>query len=183
MSRLNTYLFDNMSRLGNDTASSSESNLQNTSFGSYTVMNYFTGNCGNINKQMEFATSQPNVFVTGGKNTVGVNGCLVEQNTSLRSVQTNAGGAINLFTRPFATIPYLGRGPYNIEQEVALQQGDSNSNRRSVNGLSELPYTDNHHYPLIDSIKRKISNPDNLVEKGPRGGSASRLKEIKLNKR
>lgn len=175
---MNNYTFDNMSRLGNDVVTLSETNTQNTLYGSYSVTNYFPNSC---DRPLDFSTSQPNVFMTGGKNTVGNSGCVVNQNNDLRSMHTNTGGPIHLFTRPFVTIPYLGRGPYNIEQETALQQGDSISNRRSVNGLSEVSYIDNHHYPLIDSIRSKVTNPDNLVQKTP-GGIPSRINKVKLDK-
>ena len=116
MSSVYNYMFENLSRLGDDVTTVSEKNQMNTNFGAYATTNYFTNdNC--LARPIKTATSQPNVFVMGGKNTVGLNGCAVDQDNDIRikSMSTNTKGKINLFTRPYLTVPYLGRGKVSIE--------------------------------------------------------------------
>ena len=48
-----------------------------------------------------------------------------------------------------------------------------------MTGLSEESYISHHHYPLLDSIRQTVTNPQNLVEDSAvqgwvRGGANSR---------
>ena len=180
MSSVHNYMFENLSRLGDDVTTLSEKNMMNSNFGSYNTTNFFNQtDC--LKHPIQVATSQPSVFMSSGKNTVGLNGCAVDQDSSVRiqNMQTNEKGRVNLYTRPFLTVPYLGRGVSSIDEETRLKQGDYNSNRKTVNGLSEESYVDHNEYPLIDSIRHTVTNPNNLVEssadkKWIRGGVPSR---------
>lgn len=183
MSGLYDYMFDNISRLGDDVTAMSSRNNQNNMFSSYSLTNFFDKCHGEVHPM---SVSQPNIFFTAGKNTVGYNGCVVDDSNTLRNeiMQTNHRGKISLFPRPFVTIPYLGKGPCNIDHEFELKQGDRVSNKKTITGLSEKAYTDYHHYPLISSIQRTVTNPDNLVEKHTRGGDPARdLSKQQQNKR
>lgn len=180
MSSINNYMFENMSRTGEDVTTLSEKNKQNTTYGSYQLTNYFLKEC-DMKRPIEIATSQPNVYVVGGKNTVGMGGCAVDNDTTLRhkSLQTTYKGRVSLFPRPFVSVPYLGRGSVNIEDELRLKQGERISNRKTAHGLSEGSLLEHHHYPLIDSIRNSVTNPNNLIESSAsndwvRGGANSR---------
>jgi hypothetical protein len=66
--------------------------------------------------------------------------------------------------------------------ESQLKQGDIVTNKKSVSTVSEQSYMNNQMYPLIDSIKEKITNPKYLVQEAAldgwtRGGSNSRKSE------
>jgi hypothetical protein len=81
--------------------------------------------------------------------------------------------------RPFATVPYLGRGKSNAVVESQLVQGDLQTTRKSINPSSEVSYLGYSQTPMLKSLKSTISNPSNLVEgvavKGwVRGGLPSR---------
>lgn len=62
------------------------------------------------------------------------------------------------------SVPYLGHGPVKVDDEIRLQNGEHISTRKTDHMLSEVSYTDYHHYPLIDSIQSTVTNPHNLVE-------------------
>lgn len=174
------YTFDNLSRLGDDVCYQTEKNRQNTDFGNYNLTNYFTQHCG-LKKPLELATSQPNVFIRDGYGPGGAGGCNIDSDSNLRigTIQTNPKSKISLYTRPFLTVPYLGRGPARPLEEARLQQGDHIRNKRSCSTVTETSYIDYRQYPLIPSIKGSVTNPDNLIEgvaaKGwIRGGLPSR---------
>jgi hypothetical protein len=79
--------------------------------------------------------------------------------------------------RPFLTVPYLGKGKYDCELETSLRVSESAiANRKSVNASSEVSFIPLSQYPLIDSIKHSITNPEYLVESWTRGGEDSRKK-------
>mgnify|MGYP001058048708 CR=1 FL=1 len=179
MASVYNYTFDNLTRLGDDVCYNTERTKQNSSYGSYNVTNYFSNDCG-LQKPLALATQQPNVFVNGGYGTVGAGGCNVDSDSNLRigSVQTNPKAKISLYTRPFTTVPYLGRGPARPVEEARLQQGDNVRGKKSCSTISETEY-ENHYTPMIPSVKATISNPSNLVESSAskgwiRGGLPSR---------
>jgi len=154
-----------MSRIGDDECNLSQRNVQNADFGSYSVQNYFVKYCG-MKKPIEFATSQPNVFYNGGfGNYCGAGGCNINSDSKLKigSIQTHPKCRISLYQRPFATVPYLGRGPSHPVLEAKLQQGDYVTNVKSCNTTSEISYF--HQYEdLVPSLKATVQNPANLAE-------------------
>ena len=62
MASLHNYKFDNLTRIGDDVCKTSERDIQNNSFGTYTTKNYFEKMCG-MKQPIDFATQQPNVFL------------------------------------------------------------------------------------------------------------------------
>ena len=165
MATVTNYLFNNLSRMGDDQCTTTQRELQNKAIGSYMTKNEALRNCG-MKRPIEFATQQPNMFFKGGVgNNVGAGGCVVDDNSNLMigTVQTNPKCRISLFQRPFVTVPYLGRGPSKPTLESALQQGDQVSNKKSCNTVTETPFL-RESTPLIPSLSETIQNPNNLVE-------------------
>ena len=97
---------------------------------------------------------------------MGSGGCVVDQNSQLLigSVQTHPKCKIDLFQRPFATVPYLGRGSVDPILESQIQQGELLTNRRSVNKLAEKSYIKYQNTPLLPSVKDRVTNPAYSVE-------------------
>lgn len=178
MAFVSSYSFDNMSRIGSDNTYQDQRSLQNTKQGNYTLSNYFAKDCL-MDEPVRFATSQPNVFYSGGHGAIG--GCNIDENSSLSigSIQTHPRSRISLHERPFVTMPYMGRGLGDAVLEARIQQGDAVSNRKSITTLSEQSYQPYHHYPLIASLQSDVTNPHRLVEESAskgwiRGGIPSR---------
>lgn len=168
------FTFDSLSRLGDDAYDISERNLQNNNYNTYMTSNFYS--C-KMEKPMSFALNQPNVFYNGGS----IGACNVETDSNLRigSVQTSPTGKISLQHRPFATVPYIGRGAPRPVLEARLQQGDYIRNRKSCGTISDTSVDHLKYTPLVPSIQSTISNPANLVEEAAhsdwiRGGIPTR---------
>lgn len=173
-----TTPFDNQSRIGGDSCAMDQRSIQNTEASNYALQNYFLSECS-MQKPIEFATSQPSVFYKGGH--LGAGGCNVDDNSELLlgSVQTHPKSKIDLYERPYMTVPYLGKGSVDSVVESRLMQGERESNRRSVNKLGEKSYMNHTTTPLIDSVSDNIQNPQHIVEEDAhngwvRGGYATR---------
>lgn len=175
--------FFNQSRIGVDDVSMTQIDLQDRAQNQY-MLQPFDQDCA-MRKTIEFATSQANVnfCAAGGMgNQCGVGGCNIDENSQLLlgSLQTHPKSRISLFHRPFATVPYLGKGPFDPTAESQLQQTDSfSNNKKSVNTISEVSYIPITNYPLIPSIQETVTNPAYLVEGVAmdgwvRGGASSR---------
>tara|TARA_Y100000996_G_C22513007_1_gene639224 strand:+ start:594 stop:1178 length:585 start_codon:yes stop_codon:yes gene_type:complete len=165
MASVHNYTFDNLSRIGDDLCGIIERDLQNQQFGTYSTTNYFAKYCG-MEKPIAFATSQPNVFYNGGYgNYCGAGGCNIQEGSNLQigSIQTRSKCRISLYERPFATVPYLGRGPSRPVIESRLQQGGYSGNKKSCKTVTEKPFNYDQT-PLVPSLAASIQNPNNLVE-------------------
>jgi hypothetical protein len=164
MAYVSNYTFDNISRIGNDNCCIDQRTIQNASYANYHLQNYFASDCS-MKKPIELATTQPGIFYNGGYN-VGAGGCNIDSSSQLLigSVQTHPRCHIDLFQRPFATVPYLGRGSVNPVVESQVQQGELGVNKRSVNNLSEKSYIKYSNTPLLPSVKERLNNPAYSVE-------------------
>jgi hypothetical protein len=164
MAYVTDFTFDNMSRIGNDTCFQDQETLQNISSCNYLLQNYFANDC-TMKNPIALATSQPCVFYNG-TSPVGSGGCVVDESSKLLlgSIQTHPKCRIDLFQRPFATVPYLGRGSVDPILEAQIQQGELLTNKRSVNKLAEKSYIKYQSTPLLPSVQERVSNPAYCVE-------------------
>lgn len=151
--------------------------VQSMGPGSYQTSNHFHCDCL-APDMVETATNLPHVFFKNGHD---VAGCVIDESTSLRHGKTRKYPKCpnQLFTRPYLTVPYMGRGPGDITQETELQPGEDTSVRRQCNVLSGV--TIPHFFtPLVDHLADNVQNPHHLVEEVAedgwvRGGAPSRL--------
>ena len=111
MASVNDYTFNTMARIGNDNCDLSQRNVQNVESANYMLTNFGANDC-TMQKPIQFATNQPSVFYSGSHQT-GIGGCNIDTNSELLigSSLSKPACKISLFQRPFATVPYLGRGP------------------------------------------------------------------------
>jgi hypothetical protein len=162
METVSNFLFNNMSRIGNDNYDVSNRTIENTNASNYMLENYTHQN--NIGNTISMSCNQPNVFCQGSP-AGGIDGNNIDENSVLKfapiSKQKERVGAQE---RLFLTVPYLGKGPSNPILEAQLQQGEHNTNRKSVDPNSEVSFTNYSYVPLIPSIEASVTNPANLVE-------------------
>jgi len=179
MANVSSYIFDNMSRIGNDNCSMDQRSIQNVNTCNYTLQNYFATDCS-MKNSISLATTQPGINYKGGFQN-GAGGCNIDANSQLLigSIQTHPKCRIDLFQRPFATVPYLGRGSVDATIESELQQGEMITNKRSVTKLGEKSYLDYTNTPLMGGLKERYTNAAYSVEGAAspgwvRGGVPSR---------
>lgn len=165
MASVHNYTFYNLSRIGDDQCGISGREMQNNEFGTYTTTNYFANWCG-MKKPIDFATSQPDVNYKGGYGVCGAGGCNINSDSKLKigTIQTHPKCRISLYQRPFATVPFLGRGPPRPVVESRLQQGAYISDTKSCKTVTEKSFLDNIQVPLVPTLQNTIQNPANLVE-------------------
>ncbi len=145
--------------------------------GKYVTSNHYHCEC-QAPDMVKTATNLPHVFF---KNGYGVSGCVIDDSTTLRLGKTRKFPRCpnQLFTRPYATVPYMGRGPGNIKVETEIQPGENTKVHRQCNVLSGV--TIPHFFtPLVDHLSENVQNPEHLVEETAdegwvRGGAPSRL--------
>lgn len=158
------YTFDNLSRIGNDACTQDQNTIQNINSSNYLLQNYFLNDCS-MKQPIALATAQPGIMYNGGSGS-GAGGCNIDSSSDLLigSIQTHPKCKISLFQRPFATVPFLGRGSVDPVLEAQLMQGELLTNKRSVNKLSEKSDIKYQITPLIPSVKDRVTNPVYSVE-------------------
>jgi hypothetical protein len=162
MASISDYTFQNMTRIGNDNCYVDQRSIQDVKNANYMLTNFYPS-CP-MSNAIAFATSQPSVFYSGSHQ-VGIGGCNIDYNSSLTIADLSKPKCkISLLQRPFATVPFLGRGESNSILESQIQQGDMVQNRKSINTTAEISYMPYTNYPLLPSIQATITNPANLVE-------------------
>ena len=179
MAHVSDFTFNTMGRIGSDSCSQDIHSIGNAQACSYLLQNYFTSDC-NMSKAKQLATTQPGIIYSGsmGSDMCGSN---IDDSSKLLigSIQTAPKARIDLFQRPFATVPFLGRGAVDPILESQIQQGEAITNKRSVTQLTEKSHLKYRTTPMIPEIKDNIQNPNNLIESSAsqgwiRGGVPSR---------
>lgn len=164
MATYSGYTFSNMSRIGLDSCCIDQNTIQDVAACNYMTQNFFASDCS-MKKPIDLATTQPGIMYNGGYQ-VGSGGCNINESSNLQigTIQTHPKCRIDLFHRPFATVPFLGRGSVNPVIESQIQQGEQLMNKRSVNNLSEKSYIKYHQTPLLPAVQQRINNPANQIE-------------------
>ena len=177
MANVSSYTFQSSNRIGLDDCNKSQTDIQNIASCNYLTQNYFASDCS-MKTPIQLATTQPGIMYNGGYNS-GAGGCNIDTSSMLQigTIQTNPRCRIDLFQRPFATVPFLGRGSVNPVMESQIQQGEQLVNKRCVNNLSEKSYIKYHQTPLLPAVKQRMdtSKIENDASEGwIRGGVPSR---------
>jgi hypothetical protein len=150
-------VFDATTRIGQDPCALDQASIQNMKACNYATQNYFAGEAS-LNKSMDVATSHAGFVINGGYG-MGVGGFNVDESSRMQigAVQGNSCGRNNLFHRPFATVPYLGRGAVDPNLESQLLNRNVSMDRRASGAqpcTSSIRY---HRTPLIPMAKKRIS--------------------------
>jgi hypothetical protein len=175
---LNTHPFNNASRIGLDATDNSQRNLSNSRYADYTTENHFSSK--NSTSHVKFATSAPTVNFRGAIG-AGLPGDIVDKDSELliKSEQQRPFEKLQLNQRPYATVPYLGRGSNNAAIESQLQQGQQVAERKSTSTVMESQFIDYNNYPLTKKVSDRVNNPAYSIEESAldgwvRGGLPSR---------
>lgn len=145
--------------------------------GNYRVSNHFDCEC-EMPQTVKNATNLPMVYFKNGHD---VGSCVIDDSSKIRIGLTKKYPRCpqQLFERPYLTVPFMGRGPGDMDLESQLVPGEATGSRKQCNTLSGV--TIPHQFtPLIDHLEHNVQNPYHIVEEVAdenwvRGGSASRL--------
>ena len=179
MSAIHNYLFNNMGRIGADSTDNTQQTISNTKFANYMLTNYTNEIVSN--SHVDFATQQPTLMFSGTVHGGGLSGSVVDYDSSLLIDVENTRPLekLQLYERPFLTVPYLGRGSCNPSLESQLQQGEIIGNKKSTSTMSEVSFSDYMTFASDSNMVSRVSNPSNSIQELAmdgwfRGGASSR---------
>ena len=162
MTTLESFTFHNTGRIGADKTDNSQRNISNTKFANYNLANHFNENTSNTH--VKFATD--NLGVNFKNSLGGLPSNLVDTDSllSIKSEKVNKFEQLQLHQRPFATVPYLGKGNGNVDIESQLIQGEIVQDKKSLSTIMDKTFIDYSEYPLDEKVKSRINNPANSIE-------------------
>lgn len=176
MSSLSSFTFDSLTRIGTDSSCIDQRSIQNTGHCNYMTQTFLGGPTCSMGGPIQFATSQPGIFYKGG-----ASGCDIDQSSALTmgAIQSAPTAKLDLTSRTFVTVPFLGRGAVNPTMETEIQQGKSFTSRRTANNAGEQSYISYSQTPLQAQMRQRLSDAASAVEEDTldgwrRGGVASR---------
>jgi hypothetical protein len=179
MASLTPYTFHNTDRIGTDSTDQTQRNVSNTQFANYMLTDHFSKKISD--DHVKFAVQQPTMSFNGLTNGNGLNSNNVDAESLLllKSEQQRALEKLQLFERPFKTVPYLGRGSCDPAIESQLQQGELSSDKKSVSTIMEKSFAAYSLYPTDDKMEEQVKDASNTVEEAAldgwiRGGASTR---------
>jgi hypothetical protein len=119
---------NNNERLSNDASYHTQQTIQNTSYHKYNMANYVPEKSIN-----DIASQNPSFTMNGYSRGVGL-GSNVDMDSELMIINGRNNHnipLIDLRQRMFITVPYLGRGPMNVDLESTMRLGDTILKRES----------------------------------------------------
>jgi len=172
------YNIQNLTKLQEDKCYKNYKNTVNKNINTYVLRNLKDCECQAPATQ-EISLQHPGTFYRDGHGWTSNNGCNIDNDSKLRNSHnlTNMRKINQLYTRPYLTVPYMGRGEGDISKENILRSYISGNERRPCNVLSGKYI--NNSIPLLSHIKNNIQNPKNIIPEDTdknwvRGGIPSR---------
>jgi hypothetical protein len=111
----------------------------------------------------------------------GIGGSLIDADSRviIKNTQERPVEKLQLFSRPFVTVPYLGRGSVDAVLESQLQQGEPIHDKKSISTIMDKSFFNYTQFPLDDQMQNRVNDTKNTVEESAltgwvRGGMATR---------
>lgn len=173
------FNINNLTRTRDDQCYTTTRTLQSVSVCDYNTLAYKDCDCASKNVAA-VAMNEPTVNYRDGYGWTSVDGCNIDADSKLRNAHnlTNMRYIQQLYTPPYKTVPYMGRGYLSdAALETILQSGEDTHQKKQCNTLSGV-YID-RFVPLVPCLEQNVQNPVHLVEEVAsrdwiRGGIPSR---------
>lgn len=170
MSIVSDYKFNNTGRIGYDMTDNTQQNIQNSRYSSYNTSLFFSDKI--TDSQLDFVSTQPTMNIYGTALGVGIGGSKIDDDSHLliNTTQERALDKLQLFQRPFVTVPYLGRGSCDPVLESQLLQGENVSDKKSITTVMDKSFLGYTMYPTDDKMEERVNNTKNTVEESALNG-------------
>jgi len=179
MASLSPYTFNNTARIGADSTDQSQRNGANTHYANYMLTDHFSSTLSD--HHVQFAMQQPTMNFNGLANGNGIHNAAVDKESVLKLQPTEDRPLekLQLFSRPFVTVPYLGRGSCDPALESQLQQGEPVTEKKSVSTIMEKSFGAYSLYPTDSKMENQVKDASHTVEEAAmegwvRGGMSTR---------
>ena len=169
------FTFNNAGRLDADATDQTQQNMQNTRFANYMLSNY---NQNDIlsSSYIEFE-SKHLTSITGNPTGPGIGPDVIDANSDLTMnfVIERPFERVDLFPRPFLTVPYLGRGSCDPDIETRMMHGERLFQKKSDSTVMDKCFTQySAMIPVSDSDPNTNRVEETALDGWVRGGARTR---------
>ncbi len=161
----------NTGRIGLDSKVQSQRDLLNIKHQDYYTANYFTDPASG--RHLDFASAFPTMSIAGSN----LGGSVVDESSKLAFSgveQTRSLEKLQNQTRPFITIPFLGRGSCDPKLETQLLQGERSNEKKSVGTIMSKSFMDYRSNPADEQALPENRIEDLAMDGWVRGGEITR---------
>jgi hypothetical protein len=171
MSSTTDFMFNNLGGTRSDYVDQSERSLQNTRFSNYMLSN-FSSDTIRPDDVLNFASEQPSLIMNGVSKGEGINGSIIDIDSLLTVSKEQARSLekLTLQQRPFATVPYLGRGSCDPVMESQLLQGEEVHDKKSISTIMEKNFADHSLYVPDNNMEKRTSKSEYTVQEDALNG-------------
>ena len=175
------YVFNNSSDLSSDATDQTANALQNTRLANHLLYNNFKDQNLNILSTSYIDFESKNLtMITGNPCGPGLGGDVIDTNNDLTMtgvVKERSREKLDLYPRPYVTVPYLGRGSCNVDVESDILHGKADFvGKKSANTIMSQPFSE---YSLMPALESEPN--ENVVESFALGGVSSRSNVVGEN--
>jgi hypothetical protein len=148
-------LFNKNERIGNDDSYLTQQTIQNTNYHNYTMNNYFPSKSNN---HVYFASQQNGYHRGAGLG----NNVQTDSELFIITERNNQNiPLLDLHQRMFLTVPYLGRGPFNVDLESTMRLGETVLKR----DMADIDETTVHYIQYYDEEQEnKVKKANYIVD-------------------
>ena len=171
------FSLHNQVSLHYDPATSTVRDKQSIGVGNYHLDNMYGCDC-ELKEARSVQLNEPTMNFNSGNGWMGENGCLIDNDTKLRTVNlTNKNYMHQL--KNLHNPGFFAKGTYDVNTESIIRGGNTTNVGRPCNvlsGSSTLPLS---LTPMISSLENTVQNtkyiiPEDSLQAWPRGGLPSR---------
>lgn len=152
------FRINHFTRVGDDACSYNNDYRESVGPGRYTGLNLVPERT----KVLPQALANPTVIAAEG---FGFDQKEIDSDSVLRNNPTLEGRSrcpLRIQSRPFTTVPFMGRGRGNHELESKLQQSEFVRTGRECGTVTETFFS-GQFVPLIPHLESNVQNPKNLI--------------------
>ena len=169
------YVFNNSGRLDSDETDQTQQSMQNSRLANYVLSNFVQDNILSA-AYIDFE-SKNLTLITGNPTGPGIGPDVIDADSelSMNFVIERPFEKIDLFPRPFLTVPYLGRGSCDCDLESRMRTGESFLDKKSVATIMDKNFTE---YAVMPPVSDSDPNENRIEEQAlngwTRGGARTR---------
>ena len=129
--------------------------------GNYHLDNMYGCDC-TLKKARDVQLSQPNVNFNGGKGWMGESGCLIDEDSKIRTHELTNKRYINQFPQ-LHNQGFFGKGPFDVDKETELRDSDIIQEDRPCNSLTGSTTLPLSITPMITRLEQEVQDTKNII--------------------
>ena len=155
------FLLSQKSSLNSDPAVVNLEIQQSVGTGNYHLDNMYGCDCG-LEKARDIQLSQPFVNFNGGKGWMGESGCLIDEDSKIRTHELTNKRYINQFPQ-LHNQGFFGKGPFDVDKETELRDSDIIQEDRPCNSLTGSTTLPLSITPMITRLEQEVQDTKNII--------------------